>query len=168
MAERRSTDTPLDSAENSRFIGRAIQLAVENVTQGGGPFGALIVRDGKIIGEGANQVTKDCDPTAHAEIIALRAACKREKQFHLDGCAIYTSCEPCPMCLSAAYWAHISTIYYAAAADSAAKAGFADAFIYEQFKLPREERDIALIKVPHVDSERAFQNWNENTARVDY
>jgi guanine deaminase len=168
MVEKSSTDNHLDSTEHSRLIGRAIQLAVENVKQGGGPFGALIVRDGEIIGEGANQVTIDCDPTAHAEIIALRAACKREKQFHLDGCAIYTSCEPCPMCLSAAYWAHISTIYYAAAADSAAKAGFADAFIYEQFKLPREKRDIALIKVAHTDAEKAFQNWNANAARVDY
>jgi guanine deaminase len=158
----------IDSPDDSRFIGRAIQLAVENVRHGGGPFGALIVRDGKIIGEGANRVTKECDPTAHAEIVALRAACKHEKQFHLNGCAIYTSCEPCPMCLAAAYWAHISTIYFAAPAGSAASAGFADAFMYEQFMLPRGERDIALVQVPHIGAEEAFQNWNKNTARVDY
>ena len=158
----------IDSGDASRFIEYAIRLAVENVKRGGGPFGALVVRDGKIIGEGANQVTSEFDPTAHAEIVAIRAACKHEKQFHLSECAIYTSCEPCPMCLAAAYWAHIPTIYYAAPAGSAAAAGFADAFMYEQFRLPSEKRDIALIQIPHINSEQAFQNWNVNTQRVDY
>jgi guanine deaminase len=158
----------VDSQEASRFMGRAIELAVENVKMGGGPFGALVVRDGKILGEGANRVTRDFDPTAHAEVVAMRAACKGEKQFHLEGCVIYTSCEPCPMCLAAAYWAHIPKIYFAADAESAAKAGFADAFMYEQFRLPREERDVALVHVPHVDAERAFENWNKNAKKVEY
>ena len=158
----------IDSTDESRFMGQAIQLAIENVKQGGGPFGALIVRNGQIIGEGANRVTAECDPTAHAEIVAIRAACKHEKQFHLEGCAIYTSCEPCPMCLASAYWAHVSTIYYAASAETAASAGFADAFIYEQFRLPRDERDIPLIHVPHIDADRAFQNWGKDPKKIDY
>ncbi len=157
-----------DSPEISLWLGRAIQLAVENVKVGGGPFGALVVRDGKIIGEGTNSVTRECDPTAHAEVVAIRAACKHEQQFHLNGCVLYTSCEPCPMCLATAYWAHISKIYYAATAEIAAAAGFADAFIYEQFRLPREERSIAMIQVPHVDAERAFQDWDKLATKIDY
>ena len=157
-----------DSPDASRLIGRSIELAVENVKRGGGPFGALVVRDGKVIGEGANSVTKEFDPTAHAEVIAIRMACRHEQQFHLNGCVLYTSCEPCPMCLAAAYWAHVSKIYYAATAEIAAAAGFADAFIYEQFRLPREERSIAMIQVPHVDVNRAFQDWNQQATKIDY
>ena len=135
---------------------------------GGGPFGALVVRDGTIIGEGANSVTRECDPTAHAEVIAIRMACRHEQQFHLNGCVLYTSCEPCPMCLATAYWARISKIYYAATAETAAAAGFADAFIYEQFRLPHEERSIAMTQVPHVGADRAFQDWDKLPAKIDY
>lgn len=155
-----------DSA--SRLIGRAIELAVENVKHGGGPFGALVVRDGKIIGEGANSVTSTCDPTAHAEVVAIRAACKHEQQFHLDGYELYTSCEPCPMCLATAYWAHVSKIYYAATAEIAASAGFADAFIYEQFRQPIEKRSIAMVHVHHADTNRAFEDWNQQPEKIDY
>jgi guanine deaminase len=157
-----------NSPDASRLVGRAIELAVENVKRGGGPFGALVVRDGKIIGEGANCVTRECDPTAHAEVVAIRAACKHEQQFHLDGCVLYTSCEPCPMCLAAAYWARVSKIYYAATAETAASAGFADAFIYEQFRLPHEQRSIAMVQVPHVDAARAFQDWGKQPEKIDY
>jgi len=157
-----------DSAEISLRLGRAIQLAVENVKAGGGPFGALVVRDGAIIGEGANSVTRECDPTAHAEVVAIRMACKHEQQFHLDRCVLYTSCEPCPMCLATAYWAHISKIYYAATAEMAATAGFADAFLYEQFRLPHEERSIAMIQVPQADANRAFEDWDKLAAKIDY
>jgi guanine deaminase len=158
----------VNSAEQTRFISRAIELAVENVKQGGGPFGAVIVRNGEIIGEGANRVTRDFDPTAHGEVVALRAACAHEKQFHLPDAVLYTSCEPCPMCLAAAYWAHIPTIYFAADAESAAKAGFADAFLYEQFRLPRDQRDVTLIHMANVDGERAFRTWNESANKVEY
>ncbi|PSH05743.1 MAG: tRNA-specific adenosine deaminase [Acidobacteria bacterium] len=152
-----------------QFLRRAIHLSIESVSRGGGPFGALVVRnDGEVIGEGANAVTLECDPTAHAEIVAIRAACRNTGQFHLGNCVIYSSCEPCPMCLAAAYWAQISTIYYAASAAVAADAGFSDVLIYEQLRLPSEERSIALIQIPENDAIQAFQAWTNRAERIEY
>jgi guanine deaminase len=128
----------------------------------------VVSNDGEVIGEGANAVTQECDPTAHAEIVAIRAACKNTKAFHLRGCVIYSSCEPCPMCLAAAYWTQISTVYYAATAANAASAGFSDALIYEQLKLPREERSITMMQIPEIDALKAFQIWTSRVDRVDY
>ena len=120
---------------NPEFLRRAIALATENVTSGaGGPFAALIVRDGQIVGEGANYVTATNDPTAHGEVNAIRAACKALGTFTLAGCELYTSCEPCPMCLAASYWARLDAIYYGAGAADAARAGFDDAFLYAEFR----------------------------------
>ena len=148
---------------------RAIALASDNVVSGrGGPFGAVIVRDGEILATGVNCVTANNDPTAHAEVTAIRDACRSLRTYSLLGCEIYTSCEPCPMCLATAYWARISKIYYAATAETAAAAGFADAFIYEQFRLPHEERSIAMTQVPHVGADRAFQDWDKLPAKIDY
>ena len=117
---------------------RAIDLASESVKKGGGPFGAVVVKDGKVIAESANSVTPDNDPTAHAEVNAIRLACKKLGTFMLDGCEIYASCEPCPMCLGAIYWAHIKTIYYAGTRSDAAKAGFDDDFIYREINIDPE------------------------------
>jgi tRNA(Arg) A34 adenosine deaminase TadA len=153
----------------TQFLKRAIQLSIDNVNLGGGPFGALVVsNDGVVIGEGANAVTLNCDPTAHAEIVAIRAACKNTKQFHLRNCIIYSSCEPCPMCLAAAYWAQISIVYFAATAEIAANAGFSDALIYEQLRLPREERSLAMIQIPEADAIRAFQIWTNRAGKIEY
>src|SRR5690242_18008414 len=127
---------------SDQFMRRAIALALENIQAGGGPFGCVIVRDGRIIAEGANRVTASKDPTAHAEIVAIREACRALKSFQLDGCDLYTSCEPCPMCLGAIYWARLSRVLYAASAADASSAGFDDGFIYEELKRPKSDRRI--------------------------
>lgn len=121
---------------HQELMRRAIQLAVDNVKNGGGPFGAVIARNGEIIAEGVNRVTPNHDPTAHAEVQAIRAAAARLENFDLAGCSIYSSCEPCPMCLGAIYWAHLDHLYFAATKTDAARAGFDDAFIYDELPLP--------------------------------
>src|SRR5437588_5334887 len=126
----------------NRFLLHAIELAVENVRRGGGPFGALVVKDGVVIAIGTNQVTRTNDPTAHAEIVAIREACRVLGDFQLSGCEVYTSCEPCPMCLGAIYWARPERVFFAATHQEAAAAGFDDSFIYRQIALPHSERSI--------------------------
>ena len=151
------------------FMARAIQLAVENVRSGrGGPFGAVIVRDGSIVAEGANQVTSINDPTAHAEVLAIRAACAKLKAFELHDCEIYTSCEPCPMCLGAIYWARLSRIYFASAAADASKAGFDDSLIYHEIVQPHAQRAIPMIQVMHEESLAAFRAWEEKPNKIAY
>jgi guanine deaminase len=151
------------------FMARAIELAVENVRSGrGGPFGAVIVRDGGIVAEGANQVTSINDPTAHAEVLAIRAACAKLKTFELHGCDIYTSCEPCPMCLGAIYWARLSRVYFAAAAADASKAGFDDSLIYREIAQPHAQRAIPMIQVMHEESLAAFRAWEEKPNKIAY
>jgi len=151
------------------FMQRAIALAVENVTSGrGGPFGALIVRDNKIIAEGANQVTAGHDPTAHAEIVAIREACRVLGDFQLTGCDLYTSCEPCPMCLGAIYWARPARVYFGSTAADAAAAGFDDAFIYQQIALPDADRKIPFIETMREESLACFRAWSEKADRVEY
>jgi guanine deaminase len=154
---------------NPEFMKQAIQLATDNVTTGnGGPFGAVIVKDGKVIATGANQVTTINDPTAHAEVVALRNACQALGTFKLEGCELYTSCEPCPMCLAATYWARCSAIYYGCNMDDAAKAGFDDAFLYEEIKKPLSERTIPISNLCKQEAWTAFQAWLDSPNKVEY
>ncbi len=147
---------------------RALQLAVDNVRAGGGPFGSVIVRDGGIIAEGANQVTASNDPTAHAEVIAIRAACTKLGVFELGDCEIYTSCEPCPMCLGAIYWARLARIYFAGTAADAANAGFDDSFIYHEFAKDLPQRSIAMTQMMHDEALAPFHAWREQSNKISY
>jgi len=150
------------------YLSRAIDLAKENVMSDGGPFGAVIVKDGKIIAEGANQVTILNDPTAHAEVQVIRKACEILGTFDLSGCVIYTSCEPCPMCFSAIYWAHISKVYFAATHHDAEEAGFADAHIYREVKLKPAERSIPFMKIDLPEKKIPFENWIKKEDKERY
>ncbi len=151
------------------FMQRAIALAIENVRSGrGGPFGAVVVKAGKIIAEGTNCVTATNDPTAHAEIIAIRNACRALGNFQLSDCEIYTSCEPCPMCLGAIYWARPARVFYAATAADAATAGFDDSFIYEQLPLPVEQRKIPMMPLLREQALAAFRAWKEKSDKIPY
>ena len=154
---------------NPEFLRRAIRLATQNVVSGsGGPFAALIVRDGRIVGEGVNSVTAVNDPTAHAEINAIRAAAKALGTFTLAGCQLYTSCEPCPMCLAAAYWARIDAIYYAASAADAARAGFDDAFLYEELRKDKAERKLSTMQLLGDEAWASFAAWIASPNKVEY
>lgn len=150
------------------FMREAIELSRKSVEAGGGPFGAVIVKDGKIVARGTNSVTLHNDPTAHAEICAIREACRVAGNFRLTGCELYTSCEPCPMCLSAAYWAGISMIYYANTRQDAAEAGFDDAFIYDQIALMPAQRSIPAEHVSNNDASSAFAMWKAKADKVMY
>src|SRR5882724_174008 len=153
------------------FMARAIQLAVENVRSGkGGPFGTVIVqnKDNAIIAEAANQVTATNDPTAHAEVVAIRQACQKLAVFELKGCTLYTSCEPCPMCLGAIYWARIEQVYFASLATDAAKAGFDDSAILAEFNRPTAEREIPMIQIMRNEALAAFRAWEENSGKIRY
>ena len=148
---------------------RAIAVAFENVRSGrGGPFGALVAKDGKIIGEGANSVTTTNDPTAHAEIVAIRAACRALGTFQLTGCELYTTCEPCPMCLGAIYWARPARVFYAGIAADATEAGFDDAFIYEELQRPLEARRIPMIQLLREESLAIFAAWKRQPNKTSY
>jgi tRNA(Arg) A34 adenosine deaminase TadA len=157
------------SQPNPEFLRRAIALATQNVLTGaGGPFGALIVRDGAIVAEAVNTVTATSDPTAHAEVNAIRAAAKALGTFSLAGCELYTSCEPCPMCLSAAYWARIGQIYYGASAADAARAGFDDAFLYEEFRKDPQMRSLPATPLLNDEAWASFAAWIASSNRVNY
>jgi tRNA(Arg) A34 adenosine deaminase TadA len=154
---------------NPEFMKQAIALATENVTSGrGGPFGAVIVRGDAVIATGANEVTATNDPTAHAEVVAIRNACKAINDFCLDGCTIYTSCEPCPMCLAAIYWSRMEGIFYSGTAADAAAAGFDDAFLYEELKKPIKERRIPASLMLEERGTESFDAWRKFATRVDY
>jgi guanine deaminase len=154
---------------NPEFMRQAIELATENVTLGrGGPFGAVIVRDGLVIATGVNQVTVTNDPTAHAEVTAIRNACKVLEDFALPGCTIYTSCEPCPMCLAAIYWSRMDRIFYSGTATDAAAAGFDDAFLYEEMRKSIGERTVPEERMLAERGNDSFDAWREFAARVDY
>jgi guanine deaminase len=151
------------------FMARAIQLAIENVRSGrGGPFGAVIAKDGNLIAEGANQVTSTNDPTAHAEILAIRSACAKLGIFDLHGCEIFTSCEPCPMCLGAIYWARLSRIYFASAAADASRIGFDDSLIYREIAQPHTHRTIPMVQMMREESLAAFRAWEEKPNKIVY
>jgi len=146
----------------------AIELALENVAHGGGPFGAVVVRDGAVVATGVNRVTDDHDPTAHAEVVAIRNACEKLGSFQLAGCTLYASCEPCPMCLGAIYWARPAAVVFAAGRDDAATAGFDDAVIYRELVTDLPQRQIPTRQVPHPRSLQPMEAWASNTDRQDY
>src|SRR5438874_12933122 len=150
------------------FMKQAIELAVANVRREGGPFAALVVKDGIVIATGANQVTRCNDPTAHAEIVAIREACRVLGDFQLTGCDVYTSCEPCPMCLGALYWARPARVFFAATHDDAAAAGFDDRFIYDQIQVDHALRSISMIQVADEKSGRPFVEWVNRPDKIEY
>jgi guanine deaminase len=151
------------------FMARALALSLENVRSGqGGPFGAVIVKEDQIIAEGMNCVTTMNDPTAHAEMVAIRAACRKLGSFELPDCEIYSSCEPCPMCLGAIYWARPARVYFANSASDAAEAGFDDAFIYQELGVPHAERKIPMLRLKHDNALDAFRAWREQSDKIRY
>tara|TARA_B000000460_G_scaffold501_1_gene294 strand:+ start:506 stop:970 length:465 start_codon:yes stop_codon:yes gene_type:complete len=152
----------------NKFMLRAIVLSIESVNAGGGPFGSVIVRDNKIISEGFNKVTSTNDPTAHGEIVAIREACKNLKVFNLNGCELYSTCEPCPMCLSSIYWAHIDKIYYANTRDDAQKIDFDDSLIYSELKKNIKRRKIPMVQMMRDEALKAFELWDKKTDKVKY
>ncbi len=147
---------------------RAVELASENVRREGGPFAALVVRDGIVIASGVNQVTRTNDPTAHAEIVAIREACRVLGTFQLSGCDIYCSCEPCPLCLGGIYWARPARVIFAATHEDAAAAGFDDSFIYRQIAVPPSERAIPMIRLVDDHASRPFDEWLASNGRTPY
>ncbi len=153
----------------NEFIKAAIKLSREgSESNKGGPFGCIVVKDGKIVGTGSNEVTSSNDPTAHAEIVAIRNACTNLNSFQLDGCEIYTSCEPCPMCLGAIYWARPSKVYYANTRNQAADAGFDDAFIYDEINIDPSARKIEMIHIPDPEALQIFKDWVAKPDKIDY
>lgn len=157
-----------ESYTKDQLMREAIRLSEENVTNGGGPFGAVIARDGKIVATGVNRVTANNDPTAHAEVSAIRAACEKLNTFDLSGCEIYTSCEPCPMCLGAIYWAHIDKIYYGNDKDDAKAIDFDDSFIYDELALPRGDRRLPVEVLLDNEAIKAFEMWKNKSDKVEY
>lgn len=153
---------------NEELMREAIRLSEENVNNGGGPFGAVIARDGEIVATGVNRVTASHDPTAHAEVNAIREACRRLGTFDLSGCEIYSSCEPCPMCLGAIYWAHIGKLYYGNNKTDAKNIGFDDSFIYEELELPRDRRRLPSEPLLSDEAAEAFRKWMEKDDKVEY
>ncbi len=153
---------------NEEMMRKAIELSKQSIEKGGGPFGAVIVKDGEIIAKGHNMVTLNNDPTAHAEVSVIREAAKKLNNFSLEGCEIYTSCEPCPMCLAAIYWARIEKIYYANTKKDAAEIDFDDSFIYEQIELPYNERSIPVVQMLRNEAIEAFDIWRDKTDKVEY
>ena len=155
--------------QHEAFLRQAVDLAVDNVRQGlGGPFGALVVKDGEVIATGANRVTTSNDPTAHAEIVAIREACQKVGAFRLDGCDIYTSCEPCPMCLGAIYWARVKGFYFAGSQDDAARGQFDDSFIYSELHKPLDGRTIPGYRLLATEGFRPFEEWLKSQRKVPY
>ncbi len=153
---------------HKKFMKRAIDLALRNIEQGGGPFGAIVVKDGEIIAEGWNEVTPNNDPTAHAEVQAIRKACKKLSSFELTGCEVYTSCEPCPMCLGAIYWSRPAKVYYALSREDAAGVGFDDEFIYQEIQIPHEKRKIPMHFLNHEDASAVFSTWKLKEDKTHY
>lgn len=147
---------------------KAIELSIENVKNNGGPFGAVIAKDGEIVATGVNRVTDSCDPTAHAEVSAIREAAKKLKTFNLSGCEIYTSCEPCPMCLGAIYWARLDRMYYGNNKTDAKQVGFDDSFIYDEIALTPENRKLPSEVLLHNEAIKAFKMWQEKEDKVEY
>ena len=161
--------TSMNVSPNPEFLRRAIQLATQNVTTGrGGPFAAVVVRNGVIAGEGVNTVTASLDPTAHGEVNAIRAAAKALGTFSLTGCELYTSCEPCPMCLAASHWARLDAVYYGASAADAARAGFDDAFLYEEFRKPPAQRSLPTTQLLGDEAWASFAAWLQSTNKIEY
>jgi len=153
---------------DNKFLRRAVELARESISNGGGPFGAVITLNDKIISEAYNKVVLSNDPTAHAEVLAIRQAASVLKTHNLDKCTLYTSCEPCPMCLGAIYWAGIKKVFYACDRNDAEKAGFSDSFIYEEISLDPENRKISFIRIDDAGGREVFRSWDELTDKIPY
>jgi len=162
--ENRANITPRDE----ELMREAIRLSRESIAKGGGPFGAVIARDGEVIAATSNSVVPDNDPTAHAEMNCIREACRKLGTIDLSDCVIYTSCEPCPMCLGAIYWAHIGKIYYANTRQDANEIAFADNFIYDEFELPLEQRTKPIIPLLRDEAIKVFEEWRDKTDKVEY
>lgn len=157
------------SDDHNEFMRRAIKLAGNAIDNNdGGPFGSVIVKDGKIVGEGWNRVTSSNDPTAHAEIVAIRNACSKLNSFQLEGCTIYTSCEPCPMCLGAIYWARPSAVFFAGTREDAADAGFDDDLIYRELNLPNDARQMRMTPFMRDEARRVFEGWKNKSDKTEY
>jgi len=157
------------SEQDRQYMSQAIDLAREGMmANAGGPFGAIVVKDGEVIGRGNNRVTSTNDPTAHAEVIAIREACSTLGAFQLDGCSIYTSCEPCPMCLGAIYWARPAKVFFACTRDDAAKIGFDDNFIYEELEKANDEREMNLVSLMRDEALEVFNSWAAKPDKVEY
>ena len=154
--------------KDEEFMREAIRLSRESVKNGGGPFGAVIVKNGKIIAAASNKVTQENDPTAHAEVSAIREAAKKLNTFNLSGCEIYTSCEPCPMCFGAVYWARLDKLYFANTKQDAKSIGFDDSFIYEEINLPYEKRKIPNIQLLRNEAIEAFNDWEKKEDKTEY
>jgi guanine deaminase len=155
--------------DHKEFMRMAIALSIQNVTESiGGPFGAVIVKDGKFVAGSANKVTSTNDPTAHAEVSAIRLACQKLNTFDLSGCVIYTSCEPCPMCLGAIYWSRTETIYFANTKVDAENIGFSDKFIYEELEKPMDKRSLPAVQMMRDEAMQAFKLWGDSAMRIDY
>ena len=152
----------------NKFMLRAIELSIKSANGTGGPFGCVVVKDNMIVAEGSNKVTFSNDPTAHAEIVAIRDACKKLNTFKLSGCEIYTSCEPCPMCLSAIYWSHIDRIYYANTRDDAKKINFDDSLIYSEIPKKNEDKKILMKQIMRNEALKAFDLWDKKTDKIEY
>ncbi|MGE0087962.1 MAG: nucleoside deaminase [Bacteroidales bacterium] len=153
---------------DEELMRKAIELSIKNIDENGGPFGAVIVKDGEIIARGVNRVTSSLDPTAHAEVNAIREASKKLSTFDLSGCVIYSSCEPCPMCLGAIYWAHLDKLFYANTKQNAKDIGFDDSFIYEEIELPKEKRKIPTIQILNQEAMVAFEKWRTKDDKIEY
>ena len=152
----------------NKFMARAIELSIESVNTGGGPFGSVIVKDDKIVAEGSNKVTLNNDPTAHGEVVAIRQACKNINNFNLNGYELYSTCEPCPMCLSAIYWARIDKIYYANTRDDAQKIDFDDSLIYSELLKNVKKRKIPMVQMMRDEALKAFELWDKKKDKVKY
>mgnify|MGYP000923223914 FL=1 len=152
----------------NKFMQRAIELSIESINSGGGPFGSVIVKDEKIISEGMNRVTVNNDPTAHGEIVAIRNACKKLNNFNLSDCSLYSSCEPCPMCMSAIYWSRIGKVYYANTRDDAKKIEFDDSFIYSEISKENKDRSILMEQILRDEALEAFEIWKNKTDKTKY
>lgn len=159
----------MSNQSTDKFLAEAVKLSIRNIQTGeGGPFGAVIVKNGQIIAWGNNRVTSTNDPTAHAEVVAIREACQKLGTFGLEGCELYSSCEPCPMCLSAIYWARIEKVFYANTKDDAAKIGFDDAFIYDEIKKPPFERRLFMERIKNKEAWEAFEQWAKKSDKQEY
>ncbi len=155
--------------EDKNFMRRAIEVAQQGMDKGaGGPFGAIVVKNGEIIAEANNQVTSTNDPTAHAEVAVIRKACQKLGSFQLDDCIIYTSCEPCPMCFGAIYWARPKAVYYGCTKEDAAKIDFDDQFIYDELDKPKEQLKIKFVNILREEAQGVFNNWDQKTDRIEY
>lgn len=158
----------MENRANEEFMRLAIRMSVENVKRGGGPFAALIVREGELVSTGINSVAEDNDPTAHAEINAIRSATRKRKHFKLNDCVLFTTCEPCPMCLGAVYWAGIPTIFYGNSREDAGKYGFDDSFIYKQIELALDKREVDFTRLLGDEAIEAFNYWDQKSDKIQY